>query len=63
MASGFAPLALALPLLPQSAERRLYIDVPRECMIDCKFNGPHRLVGLVVKASATRAENPEFESR
>ena len=28
-----------------------------------RFTGLHRLVGLVVKASASRAEGPGFESR
>ena len=29
----------------------------------CRFLGGHRLVGLVVKTSASRAEDPGFESR
>ena len=29
----------------------------------CSLSLPHRLVGLVVKASASRAEDPGFESR
>ena len=40
-----------------------YLSPSRLCCQDTMHTGRHRLVGLVVKASASRAEDPGFESR
>ena len=32
-------------------------------LIHCLSSANYRLIGLVIKASASRAEDPEFESR
>ena len=42
---------------------RLLLFIVPQFKAVCEFTSPYRLVGLVVKASASRAEDPGFESR